>query len=70
MRKSDAADLFILWYNHDRPHMSSDRPNREGELFFGSHIPTLNLKHLKKGNYSYGHEQPRLALGYRRDYRE
>ena len=29
MRKSDPIDLFMQWYNHDRPHMSLDWENRE-----------------------------------------
>ena len=29
MRKSDPIDLFMQWYNHDRPHMSLDWENQE-----------------------------------------
>ena len=29
MRKSDPVDLFMRWYNHDRPHMSLDWDNLE-----------------------------------------
>ena len=29
MRKSDPIDLFMQWYNYDRPHMSLDRKSRE-----------------------------------------
>ena len=29
MRKSDPIDLFMQWYNHDRPHMSLSRDERE-----------------------------------------
>jgi len=29
MRKSDPVDLFMTWYNHDRPHMSLDWENQE-----------------------------------------
>ena len=29
MRKSDPIDLFMQWYNHDRPHRSLDWDNQE-----------------------------------------
>ena len=29
MRKSDPMDLFMKWYNYDRPHMSLDWDNQE-----------------------------------------
>ena len=29
MRKSDPIDLFMKWYNYDRPHMSLDWDNLE-----------------------------------------
>ncbi len=29
MRKSDPVDLFMRWYNYDRPHMSLDRKRQE-----------------------------------------
>ena len=29
MRKSDPIDLFMQWYNYDRPHMSLNRDERE-----------------------------------------
>ena len=29
MRKSDPVDLFMKWYNHDRPHMSLGRDGEE-----------------------------------------
>ncbi len=29
VRKSDPIDLFMQWYNHDRPHMSLNRDERE-----------------------------------------
>ncbi len=29
MRKSDPIDLFMQWYNHDRPHRSPDWDNQE-----------------------------------------
>ena len=29
MRKSDPVDLFMRWYNHERPHMSLGRGGEE-----------------------------------------
>ena len=29
MRKSDPADLFMRWYNYERPHMSLGRNGEE-----------------------------------------
>ena len=29
MRKNDPIDLFMQWYNHDRPHMSLNRDERK-----------------------------------------
>ena len=29
MRKSDPADLFMRWYNHERPYMSLDKGREE-----------------------------------------